>query len=160
MHRRLYRLLLWVAVIGLMALIFAFSAQEGPESDGMTQAAVMPLAELLAEVSQGGTDAAEAIYVIIGTMVRKAAHVLEYGLLSLLVLLLLRAYGVRRRWLAIAIALAYAVSDELHQAFVPGRLGTPVDVIIDAIGVIAGVFVPDIFKVWNMNRRKKHVHHS
>jgi VanZ family protein len=31
------------------------------------------------------------------------------------------------------------VSDEAHQAFVPGRLGSPIDVAIDAVGVVAGV---------------------
>ena len=36
-------------------------------------------------------------------------------------------------------ALAYAISDELHQHFVPGRLGSPLDVLIDAAGVAVGV---------------------
>ena len=37
--------------------------------------------------------------------------------------------------IAIAVALAYAVSDEWHQSFVPGRTATPVDVAIDGIGI-------------------------
>ena len=37
--------------------------------------------------------------------------------------------------IAIVVALAYAVSDEWHQSFVPGRTATPVDVAIDAIGI-------------------------
>lgn len=153
MSMRQYRLLLWAAVIGLMAFIFAFSAQKGPASEGMTQAAVMPLAELLAEVTEGGAGAVEAIYLVVGTIVRKIAHLLEYGLLGMLVHLLLMAYGHRSRWLAIAIAVAYAVTDEVHQAFVPGRLGTPVDVLIDAIGVTAGVFLTDMVRNICKNRR-------
>ena len=35
--------------------------------------------------------------------------------------------------------IAYAISDELHQHFVPGRVGSPLDVAIDAVGVVAGV---------------------
>jgi VanZ family protein len=38
---------------------------------------------------------------------------------------------------AAAIALVYAVSDEYHQSFVPHRLGSPVDVAIDAVGIVA-----------------------
>jgi VanZ family protein len=33
------------------------------------------------------------------------------------------------------LALGYAVLDEYHQSFVPTRVGTPVDVAIDALGV-------------------------
>ena len=39
---------------------------------------------------------------------------------------------------AIAIAVAYAASDELHQLFVPGRSASLMDLLADAIGVCAG----------------------
>ena len=66
------------------------------------------------------------------TVLRKLAHVTIFAALALT---LLRAARWRRPVLAIAIALAYAVSDEIHQHFVEGRHGTPVDVAIDAIGI-------------------------
>ena len=65
-------------------------------------------------------------------VLRKLAHVTIFGLLALT---LLRATHWRRPLLATAIALAYAVSDEVHQHFVTGRHGTPIDVGIDAIGI-------------------------
>lgn len=39
---------------------------------------------------------------------------------------------------AAAISLAYAVSDEIHQTFIEGRHGSPVDIAIDAAGIAAG----------------------
>ena len=66
------------------------------------------------------------------TVLRKAAHMLEYGVLWLL---WRRALGSGSSALAAAIAIAYAVSDEYHQSFVEGRVGSPVDVLIDASGV-------------------------
>lgn len=69
-------------------------------------------------------------------VLRKLAHVAEYAILGAL---LARALG--RPWTAFALGVAYAVSDELHQALVPGRLGSPVDVAIDAAGVALGVRV-------------------
>ena len=68
---------------------------------------------------------------------RKAGHMVGFGLLWFM---WWRAFGYRRGALAVAITVLYAVSDELHQTFVPGRNGTPVDVGVDAAGMaIAGL---------------------
>jgi VanZ family protein len=69
-------------------------------------------------------------------VLRKAAHMTEYGLLWFL---WHRALGFRHTALAVAITLAYAATDELHQRFVTGRHGTPVDVLIDAAGVAIAI---------------------
>ncbi len=68
------------------------------------------------------------------TLLRKIAHAGEYAVLGAL---LVRATS--RAGLAFALGTLYAVSDEIHQAFVPGRMGSPVDVAIDALGVACGV---------------------
>jgi VanZ family protein len=67
-------------------------------------------------------------------VLRKIAHAAEYAVLGAL---LLRATG--RAGLAFALGAAYAISDEVHQSFVPGRLGSPLDVAIDAAGVAVGI---------------------
>jgi VanZ family protein len=67
-------------------------------------------------------------------VLRKLAHAGEYAVLGAL---LLRA--VANVPLAVALGTLYAISDEIHQAFVPGRQGSPVDVAIDALGVVCGV---------------------
>ncbi len=64
------------------------------------------------------------------TVLRKLGHMAAFGLLWW------RALGFgSRAAIAAAIALAYAVSDEFHQTFVDGRVGSPVDVGIDATGI-------------------------
>jgi VanZ family protein len=70
------------------------------------------------------------------TILRKGAHITEYAILGAL---LLRAF--QHEAPALAAGIAYAASDELHQHFVRGRHGAPVDVAIDAIGVAAGMLV-------------------
>ena len=67
-------------------------------------------------------------------VLRKLAHAAEFALLGTL---LLRALRLDRA--ALAFGIAYAASDELHQHFVPGRVGSPYDVLIDAVGVALGV---------------------
>jgi VanZ family protein len=69
---------------------------------------------------------------------RKCVHMAEYALLWWL---WWRALGRGAVWPAAAIALAYAASDELHQHFVAGRHGTPVDVVIDAAGIAIAIAV-------------------
>ena len=67
-------------------------------------------------------------------VLRKLAHATEFAVLGAL---LLRSLGAERP--ALALGIAYAASDEVHQLFVAGRHGSPVDVLIDAVGVALGV---------------------
>src|SRR4051795_11541910 len=68
------------------------------------------------------------------TVLRKCAHATEY---AILVLLLYRALG--RELPAFLIGFAYAVTDEIHQAFVKGRHASPFDVAMDAAGLALGL---------------------
>jgi VanZ family protein len=68
------------------------------------------------------------------TILRKGAHMTEYAILAVL---LVRALG--REAPALAIGIAYAATDELHQAFVHGRHASPIDVAIDTVGLLIGV---------------------
>jgi VanZ family protein len=70
------------------------------------------------------------------TVLRKGAHITEYAILGAL---LYRALGVET--LALAIGIAYAATDELHQHFVRGRHASPIDVAIDAVGLSLGMLV-------------------
>jgi VanZ family protein len=90
-------------------------------------------------------------------LVRKTAHLVEYA-----VLVVLLWWGFRGtvwtppepRWsrraagAAMLGAIVFAISDELHQSFVPGRQGAVMDVIIDAIGAAGGLFVWWRFGRW------------
>ena len=77
-------------------------------------------------------------------VLRKIAHTAEYAILGAL---LLRATG--RIGVALAVGIAYAVSDELHQTFVPGRAGKPLDVAIDTLGLVCGI------AVWHVLRSRR-----
>ncbi len=98
----------WLPPFVLMALIFAFSAQSDLNS------------------GLGVID-------LIG---RKIVHMSEYALLCFLWWRALRTVvsPTRAIVLAFAFSVAYACSDELHQHFVRGRHGTPIDVGIDSVG--------------------------
>jgi VanZ family protein len=70
------------------------------------------------------------------TVLRKLAHTAEYALLGALILRAARSAPT-----AVLLASAYAVTDEVHQAFVTGRHGSPLDWLIDTAGAVLGVAV-------------------
>jgi VanZ family protein len=70
------------------------------------------------------------------TILRKGGHMTEYAILGLL---LLRALG--RELPSFAVGIGYAISDEIHQHFVRGRHASPVDVLIDTVGLAIGIFL-------------------
>lgn len=61
------------------------------------------------------------------------AHLFLYGVLALLLHWGLGS-GRRNLVLAFGLALIYGVSDEIHQAFVPGRVPDAFDLVSDALG--------------------------
>lgn len=67
-------------------------------------------------------------------VLRKVAHTGEFAVLGALLL-----RGLREELPAAGLGVAYAASDELHQHFVSGRVGSPIDVLIDSVGVAIGV---------------------
>ncbi len=107
------RFLRWFPAIALMAVIFGFSSIPSQE---------MP--------SFGFWD----------TLVKKGAHMGGYGLLALAYWFGLR-FDKRRWWLALLLAVLYAVSDEFHQSFVPGRNPSWMDaLVIDGSGAALALF--------------------
>ncbi len=123
---------LWV---GMLLVIFYFSSQAGsPENSagwllGFLRWIAPPLAERLTP---------EHLH-LLNYLLRKLGHGVGYFLLTLVgYWAFRRSFGMDApralRW-AIVASLIRAILDETHQAFVPGRTGTPVDVMIDAVGI-------------------------
>jgi VanZ family protein len=111
MEMRALRLDLWLPPFVLMGVIFALSAQPSLDSG-------------LGVIDQVG---------------RKLIHFTEYALLCFLWWRALKGVtnGRKAVLLAFVLASAYAITDEVHQTFVDGRHGAPVDWLIDSAGAAA-----------------------
>jgi VanZ family protein len=87
--------------------------------------------------------------------VRKAAHLTVYATLSALWFRARR--GPRAGWqpswalLGLLVSMLVAISDEVHQSFVPSRTGTPWDVLLDTFGALLAQVAIALFA-----RRKSH----
>jgi len=71
-------------------------------------------------------------------LVRKAAHFTEYGILFWL---LIRGPMAHRPYLALMLCVVYALTDEGHQVFVPGRTASLYDVALDSSGALFSHFL-------------------
>jgi VanZ family protein len=82
-------------------------------------------------------------------IIRKCGHIVEYFILSLLILRSIRDGRREMRWgwalQAILGVAAYASLDEFHQVFVPGRTPAVRDVLLDTTGGIAAQIVAALF---------------
>ncbi|MBU1327442.1 VanZ family protein [Patescibacteria group bacterium] len=112
----------WVPVIVWMAAIFIFSSNQ----------------RIAVSEEQ-----------VINFIVFKTLHVSEYAILYLLCYRAIRSTwpGSARLWhvASFLLSIGYAVTDEIHQMFVPTREGRARDVIIDAIG--AGIIWISLVKL-------------
>lgn len=84
----------------------------------------------------------------IDMLIKKTLHAAAYAILAWLWWRALdgrgetsdhRAIDLRRALTALAITGIYAISDEWHQTFVPGRMGKVTDVMIDVAGAIVAI---------------------
>lgn len=123
----------WLPVVAWAALIATLST--GSFSGERTGHWFLPL---LGRLLPGASEDALRL---VHEALRKLAHFGEYLVLSLL---LGRALAAGRGWSAriavwaVVLAGLYAVSDEMHQWFVPARGASPLDCLIDVAGAIAG----------------------
>ena len=77
-------------------------------------------------------------------IIRKNAHAFEYFILAVLVSAVLFEFtlkGTKALIYIMFICLFYAVTDEFHQMFVPGRSSLVSDVLIDFLGSLIGTFI-------------------
>lgn len=76
-------------------------------------------------------------------IVKKSAHLVEFATLAVLLFRLLINSGMEKRkagYWAVLLSVFYAVTDEVHQIFTPGRDPTVRDVAIDTAGAVFGVY--------------------
>ena len=122
----------------LMIIIFMFSQQTGNESSGLSSQIVLwiqtyldiPITELI---------------------VRKAAHMSEYAVLTLTFI-----YGFYKNQYplkkiivySLICAFLYACTDEFHQLFIGGRAGQFTDVLIDTCGALITIVIYYFYNYW------------
>ena len=116
--------LYWAPLVAWMAAIFVLSSMSAEDIERSTPKG-FPLASKTA-----------------------LAHMVEFAVLAALVHRLALSYGLRsgpRLWGAVLVlTIGYALTDEFHQSFVPGRDPSWVDVGFDSLGAAIGLVVGEL----------------
>lgn len=134
----MHKFLSWTAVILWMALIFNLSSQAAEQSNELSTG----ITEVIVKTVEKVAPKAEFDIKSFNNILRKHAHFFAYLVLGLFVTNTLRrsgAHGYRSVIIALGICILYAISDEIHQLFVPGRGGQVRDIIIDSAGASVGL---------------------
>jgi VanZ family protein len=120
----------WLPVIAWGAMIFCLSTSAFSAAN--TALIIDPILRwMLPGISAAAIDVGHML-------VRKSAHFSEYGVLFWL---LIRGPMAERPYLALMLCVVYALTDEGHQVFVPGRSASLYDVALDSSGALFSHFL-------------------
>ncbi len=124
----------WLPPILWTAVIFAASSASFSSTQSAPWLATIVRSILGHSLSP---DLFEALHIAI----RKAGHLIEYGILGALLYRAFRAED-RTRWnlrwaiFGVAVATIIAALDEWHQMYVPSRTSSPMDMAVDSLGAM------------------------
>ena len=128
-----------VLIAALMVFIFCMSAENADDSTDTSTGFCAVAADLFIDnLSDFTPSVQEQIIDGFSFAVRKAAHFSEYALLGCLWYLWLH----KKRYsplIALGASALYAVTDEFHQSFVPGRSCELRDMLVDSSGALTGI---------------------
>lgn len=145
-RKKVQRTLGIIFTLSVMVFIFLMSAQNSQISSNTSGSIIVFIARLItpdfADLSTAQQAQIIASYQLI---VRKTAHFSIYLLLGLAASMFTFTLEKIKRFyhylISAAVALLYAISDEIHQLYVPGRAGTLIDVLIDFSGTVTGLML-------------------
>lgn len=144
-----------VLTIAWMTVIFMFSAKDADTSTVTSYKVGRTIGRLFVPgFEQMPEDEQTAFAARIDKPVRKTAHACEYAVLGFLAMGTFIGYDTERYYksrktlflISAALCILYAVSDEVHQYFVPGRACRFMDMCIDSAGVLVGTFACTVLK--------------
>jgi len=142
-NQKMIIILSWTVVLLWLVLIFSLSAQPAEQSDGLSKKVTEVIIETVERVVDLDSEKSETDLVEeLNRLVRKYAHFSSYLVLGLLVINAFsrsKVIGFKAFTFSFMFCILYAISDEVHQLFVPGRGAQVTDVLIDSFGAFVGI---------------------
>lgn len=157
-HNIIKRSILLVILLAICSIIFMFSNQNSEKSDSTSDKIIYRVLDIITKNNDLSQQEYNELYMSVKILVRKTAHFTIYTLLGLFLMLVLNTININlkeRILISWMIGIIYAIGDEIHQYFIPGRTPMMTDVIIDSIGVLCGILIVYfISKILYIKKRK------
>lgn len=145
MQKNVLRGILIVLLLCTFYIIFGFSSQDGEKSGGISKRITDFILEKSSKYNSLEISEQEQVNKRTERVIRKIAHFSIYTLVGFLLMALLSTYeNIKRKnqiYISTMLGISYAISDEIHQSFTPGRGPKITDVFIDSLGVFFGIIV-------------------
>lgn len=155
--KKLAIIISWILVILWMTFLFTMSSKVREESNNISTGVTKKTVQIIKQVYPNvEINMKRSNYIV-----RKNAHFFGYLILGMLSSLVLRLSGVKDLKLfvfSLLFCILYAISDEVHQYFVPGRSAEVRDVLIDSLGSSIGIifnFIITVIYRKNFKTRRK-----
>lgn len=155
MKINILRAILIVLLLLQMWIIFGFSNQDGEKSGSISRQITEVITKNISVIQNLPKDEKQIVLKRVEHIVRKIAHFSIYTVIGLLLMSLMSTYKIKQKNRIVTsaiIGLLYAISDEIHQAFIPGRGPQITDVGIDFSGVIMGIFIAYIIISFGLSK--------
>ena len=129
-------------------IIFIFSAQDGEESSSISHKVTGFIVEIISKVKTLDINTKLEYIQKLHLIIRKLAHFGIYTVVGFSFMGFMCTFNMRNTHKIITsfgAGLIYAITDEIHQSFIPGRGPKTTDVLIDSAGVLTGIFLIIVF---------------
>lgn len=125
MNKKIILVIIWMLFIFIMS---SFNSLESSEQSGVIVNFVANLLKI-------------KNIELLSLIIRKSAHFIEYLILGILVINMMKDYHSKYVIISILVCIIYAFSDEVHQLFVVGRSCQIIDIMIDTFGSAVGIYL-------------------
>ena len=151
------KIIILILIVLWMIGVFMFSNQGSEKSSGTSGKTIGFIIDSLSITKNMSETERQELIETLQPPARKLAHFSLYAIGGILVFTYVNEYNVstKKKFLySILFCFAYATTDELHQAFIPGRSGEIRDVLIDTSGATLGTLICyGIFKIFRKNKK-------
>lgn len=124
--------------------IFRFSSQEGNKSSEVSKKVARKIINTFPYTKNLSEETKLKMVERSQPIIRKLAHFSIYTVVGVCIMGFISTYKVillKKFIVSLSVGLIYAISDEFHQSFVPGRGPSVRDVCIDTAGVFLGIII-------------------
>ena len=154
------RIIFGILIILWMITIFCFSAQVADDSTQTSGNTIRAIMKLFPSTRNLNIEEEEIIVSKMQPIIRKFAHLSMYTIGGVIIYNFAKTFNIvekKKIVYSLLFGLGYAITDELHQCFVPNRSCEIRDVCIDTSGIVIGILIVILVSKILINVRNKNI---